>query len=149
MGAAVAAPRVLLLRAAVGLQEARASQTCEHFSTPLMWTAQVQFKHGLGGHKQGGSGNRGSSGSMSAQSHCMCSTALLCGCAGAIDVEELQYALEVMGIQKSAADVQELMDSVDKDGSGECQFVATEQYVRSMACLSTATVPHMPLLPEP
>lgn len=39
--------------------------------------------------------------------------------AGAIDVEELQYALEVMGIEKSAADVQELMDSVDKDGSGE------------------------------
>jgi hypothetical protein len=34
-------------------------------------------------------------------------------------VEELQYALELMGIQKSAADVQELMDSVDKDGSGE------------------------------
>lgn len=38
--------------------------------------------------------------------------------AGAIDVEELQYALKVMGIQKSAAEVQELMDSVDKDGSG-------------------------------
>lgn len=38
---------------------------------------------------------------------------------GAIDVEELQYALEVMGVKKSEAEVQELMDSVDKDGSGE------------------------------
>jgi hypothetical protein len=38
--------------------------------------------------------------------------------AGAIDVEELQYALSVMGIDKSPAEVQELMDSVDKDGSG-------------------------------
>jgi hypothetical protein len=45
--------------------------------------------------------------------------------AGAIDVEELQYALELMGIQKSAADVQELMDSVDKDGSGELTVVAS------------------------
>lgn len=44
-------------------------------------------------------------------------------CAGAIDVEELQYALEVMGIQKTAADVQELMDSVDKDGSGELHHI--------------------------
>jgi len=52
--------------------------------------------------------------------------ALLAGAAiaGAIDVEELQYALEVMGIQKTAADVQELMDSVDKDGSGEHLFGA-------------------------
>ncbi len=39
--------------------------------------------------------------------------------AGAIDVEELQYVLEVMGIQKTNAEIQELMDSVDKDGSGE------------------------------
>lgn len=39
-------------------------------------------------------------------------------CAGAIDVDELQYALSVMGIDKSPAEVQELMDSVDKDGSG-------------------------------
>ena len=27
--------------------------------------------------------------------------------------------MEVMGIQKTAAEVQELMDSVDEDGSGE------------------------------
>lgn len=33
-------------------------------------------------------------------------------------MEELQYALSVMGIDKSPAEVQELMDSVDKDGSG-------------------------------
>jgi hypothetical protein len=45
--------------------------------------------------------------------------------AGAIDVEELQYALEVMCIQKTAADVQELMDSVDKDGSGEQNAVTS------------------------
>lgn len=48
--------------------------------------------------------------------HCICTTFLP---AGAIDVEELQYALEVMGIQKTNAEIQELMDSVDKDGSGE------------------------------
>ncbi|WIA30393.1 hypothetical protein OEZ86_000479 [Tetradesmus obliquus] len=41
---------------------------------------------------------------------------------GAIDVEELQYALSVMGIDKSPAEVQELMDSVDKDGSGQLEF---------------------------
>lgn len=44
-----------------------------------------------------------------------------CAClshAGAIDVEELQYALGVMGIAMTAEQVQELMDSVDKDGSG-------------------------------
>lgn len=51
--------------------------------------------------------------------------------AGAIDVEELQYALEVMGIQKAAAEVQELMDSVDKDGSGEaCCSVQCRVHLR-------------------
>lgn len=33
-------------------------------------------------------------------------------------MEELQYALGVMGIAMTAEQVQELMDSVDKDGSG-------------------------------
>ena len=37
---------------------------------------------------------------------------------GAIDVEELQTALEMMGIKQSMAEVQEMMDSVDEDGSG-------------------------------
>jgi hypothetical protein len=63
--------------------------------------------------------------------------------AGAIDVEELQYALEVMGIQKTAADVQELMDSVDKDGSGEQTAVrslqaATPAHVHSVLRQNTA-----------
>lgn len=50
-------------------------------------------------------------------------------CAGAIDVEELQYALEVMGIQKTASDVQELMDSVDKDGSGKQHHIPARQAI--------------------
>eukprot|EP00775_Hariotina_reticulata_P011618 gene11618-11762_t len=41
---------------------------------------------------------------------------------GAIDVDELQYALSVLGVNKTAAEVQELMESVDKDGSGELDF---------------------------
>jgi hypothetical protein len=45
-------------------------------------------------------------------------TLVAAAAAGAIDVEELQYALSVMGIDKSPVEVQELMDSVDKDGSG-------------------------------
>lgn len=35
-------------------------------------------------------------------------------------MEELQYALEVMGIKKTVDEVKELMDSVDGDGSGAC-----------------------------
>lgn len=60
--------------------------------------------------------NRGRSATAACRGPCLIAGATT---AGAIDVEELQYALEVMGIQKTAADVQELMDSVDKDGSGE------------------------------
>eukprot|EP00192_Tetraselmis_astigmatica_P009449 CAMPEP_0117675716 /NCGR_PEP_ID=MMETSP0804-20121206/15763_1 /TAXON_ID=1074897 /ORGANISM="Tetraselmis astigmatica, Strain CCMP880" /LENGTH=870 /DNA_ID=CAMNT_0005484757 /DNA_START=693 /DNA_END=3302 /DNA_ORIENTATION=+ len=41
---------------------------------------------------------------------------------GAIDVEEFQYALEMMGVQMSVDKVQELMDSVDEDKSGEIEF---------------------------
>ncbi len=37
---------------------------------------------------------------------------------GAIDVEELQTALEMLGIHKSEEEVAELMDGVDEDGSG-------------------------------
>lgn len=58
--------------------------------------------------------------------------------AGAIDVEELQHALEVMGIEKSAADVQELMDSVDKDGSGEP--IWTLNIKCTAACLDAVNV---------
>jgi hypothetical protein len=39
--------------------------------------------------------------------------------AGAIDVDELQHALSVLGVNKTAAEVQELMESVDNDGSGK------------------------------
>jgi hypothetical protein len=39
--------------------------------------------------------------------------------AGAIDSEELQGALERMGIHKGAAEVEELMEGVDEGGSGE------------------------------
>eukprot|EP00198_Chlamydomonas_reinhardtii_P001705 XP_001691041.1 predicted protein [Chlamydomonas reinhardtii] len=41
---------------------------------------------------------------------------------GAIDVSELQTALEMMGIHKSEDEVAELMDGVDDDGSGELEF---------------------------
>jgi hypothetical protein len=54
-------------------------------------------------------------------------TAALPRCAGAIDVEELQYALQVMGITKSAAEVLELMESVDQDGSGALARRAAHQ----------------------
>lgn len=41
-----------------------------------------------------------------------------CPTPGAIDVEELQTALEMLGIHKSEEEVAELMDGVDEDGSG-------------------------------
>jgi len=41
---------------------------------------------------------------------------------GAIDGEELQTALEMMGIHLSDENIQELMDGVDDDGSGELEF---------------------------
>lgn len=39
--------------------------------------------------------------------------------AGAIDVDELSYALEMMGVHKSNEEVQEMMDAVDTEGQGE------------------------------
>ncbi|KAG2500801.1 hypothetical protein HYH03_001563 [Edaphochlamys debaryana] len=49
---------------------------------------------------------------------------------GAIDVSELQTALEMMGIHKSEDEVTEMMEGVDEDGSGELEFAEFRAILR-------------------
>ncbi|KAF6253000.1 hypothetical protein COO60DRAFT_1643534 [Scenedesmus sp. NREL 46B-D3] len=85
--------------------------------------SRAAFEHGLECSTIDGAADissLSSPGSSSAGSPGASSTSR--GSSSAIDVEELQYALSVTGINKLPAEVQELMDSVDKDGSGQLEF---------------------------
>jgi EF-hand domain pair len=65
---------------------------------------------------------------------------------GAIDAEELQHALGLMGIPKTMEEVRELMDGVDSDGSGATQrrLAAPALWAPSiyMLCGASVCAPH-------
>ncbi|GMH39614.1 hypothetical protein BSKO_07512 [Bryopsis sp. KO-2023] len=61
---------------------------------------------------------------------------------GAIDCEELQLALEMMGIKLSMGKVSELIDSVDDDGSGELEFPEFKQiFMEKLSLGADSSIP--------
>eukprot|EP00892_Ulva_mutabilis_P007631 jgi/Ulvmu1/523/UM001_0531.1 len=48
---------------------------------------------------------------------------------GSIDADELSDAFELLGINLTRAEIQDLLDEVDRDGSGSCEYI---EYVEIM-----------------
>ncbi|CAG9463655.1 unnamed protein product [Pedinophyceae sp. YPF-701] len=68
---------------------------------------------------------------------------------GAIDGEELQTALEMMGIHLSDENVAELMEGVDDDGSGELEFEEFVEIMTTKLKVGTAPERRWELIEEP